>query len=596
MKIRKIINVYYALSVIMLVFSLAMVASFVKLRKYEQLAQVEITDATWIVSQAEIHLERYLHTLDVYMYGDESLATKEDVIERMEIFWSRLPLFLQGRDGRRFANIPGIQDSARAAQSVLERLEPTIVALDRSDRQAYLKIRSELHELLAPMRKTLTDARRWQETAASIRSDRMDRVYAELIVTSLGILLSGGCLVLLLLHEIREARRAQSAEERAMTQLSEAIESFSEGFSLFDKDDRLVMCNTRFREMHPPIADLLAPGTSFEAILMRTVEKGFIPDAVGREKEWIERRVLLHGNPTTDFEIQYGDGLWYRVSERKTNDGGCVSIRTDITDLKRRQEDLADRRTQADTANRAKTDFLLTMSHELRTPLNAIMGFSEIMKLEMRGPLGDESYVGYAKDIYDSANHLLAVINNILDISRVEAGQLELDEQAVSLGAETEMALKLLADEAVVADIKLVRRIEEDLPLMLGDPHKIQQIVINLVGNAVRYIAPGSAVTIGACREDSGGLELSIEDNGGGMSEEDVARVISPFVRLSNPMVRQHDGAGLGLPLVKALVELHGGTFELKSVLGKGTTAIARFPKSRIIQPEQATAQISPGA
>lgn len=592
MKLRRLFSVYTLLGVIMLIFSVSMVLSFNNLRKYEQLAQVEITDTTWVIYQAELELTRFLYTLDIYMYGDESLASHEDVIERMEIFWSRLPLFLEGREGRRMARIGETQKAARAAIEILEKMEPEVQALERGDRERYLNIRTELHGLLAPLNRTLMDARQWQDGAASIRSERLDRGYVELMLASLGILMSGGCLMLMLLHEIRAARRAQAAEMSAMSQLSEAVESFSDGFSLFDSDGKLVKCNRRFREMHAPISDLLVPGIEFETMVRAYVASGVIPETEGIEEEWIKRRMRLHRNPVEELEIKHRDGRWLRVSERRTSDGGCVSIRTDITALKERQEDLASQQQQADTANRAKTDFLLTMSHELRTPLNAIMGFSEVMKQQLRGPLGDERYVGYANDIYDSARHLLAVINNILDISRIEAGRLELDEQAVVIGDEIEKALRLLHDEARGADIKIVQDIEDDLPLLLGDAHKIQQIVINLAGNAIRYMQDSGRITVSAVRDEDGGIVLTVADDGQGMPAEDVERVISPFVRLSNPMVRQHDGTGLGLPLVKALVELHGGSFSLSSGIGKGTKGVAVFPKSRVIQPASTVARL----
>jgi signal transduction histidine kinase len=586
MKQGKLLSVYTLLGIIMLAFSISMIFSFNNLRKYEKLAQSEITDATWVIYQAEIELTRFLNTLDVYMYNDNSIFSHEDVIERMEIFWSRLPLFLEGSEGRKLARIGNTQKAARAALDVLERMEPRLVALDQSDTEEYLKIRSELHGLLEPLNRTLMDARQWQEGAALIRSERLDRGYIELLLASVGILMSGGCLLLLLFYEIRVAQRAQASEKSAMARLSDAIESFSDGFSLFDKDDRLVMCNQEFRRMHPLIADKLVPGIEFEEIVRSYVDNGDFLEAIGQEQEWIKRRMRLHRNPVDDFEVKFADGHWLRVSERRTGDGGCVSIRTDITALKQRQEDLSSQQQRADSANKAKTDFLLTMSHELRTPLNAIMGFSEVMKQQLRGPLGDERYVDYAKDIYNSASHLLAVINNILDISRIEAGRLELDEQAVVIGDEVDRALRQLEEEARGADVKLSSEIEQDLPLLLGDAHKIQQIVLNLVGNAVSYMPDSGKVMVRAHRDQEGGILLRVEDDGAGMSAEDMERVISPFVRLSNPMVRAHDGTGLGLPLVKALVELHGGQFTLTSDVGKGTTGTATFPKSRVIQPE----------
>lgn len=594
MKIKALLNAYYLLGTIILAFSISMILSFNNIRKYEQLAQSEITDTVWIVAQAELELVRFLYTLDLYMYADPPAVDKEDVIERMELFWSRLPMFLEGREGRRLSTIGNTRETAQSAMRVLNRLEPALVGLQRADRETYNEIRSELHGLLAPLKRTLVDAQQWQEAATGIRGEQLDRVYVELIVASVGILLSGGCLIMLLLHETRQTRRARASEKRALTRLSDAIESFADGFTLFDRDGRLVMCNEQYKQMHAAVADKLKPGITLESIIRTYVENGLVPDAVGQEEEWIQQRITRHRQPAKDFEIRFRDGRWFRISERRTSDGGCVSIHSDISALKRRQEDLKSQQREADNANKAKTDFLLTMSHELRTPLNAIMGFSEVMKQQMRGPLGDESYVDYANDIYESARHLLAVINNILDISRIEAGRLELDEQAVTIGNEVSKALRLFRDEARVADIELTASIEKDLPLLLGDPHKIQQIAINLVGNAIRYMPGDGRVAVDARRGSDGGIILSVKDDGAGMSADDLERVISPFVRLSNPMVRQHDGTGLGLPLVKALVELHGGTFELESTPGTGTIATAQFPKTRVLSSEPSFAEDRP--
>ena len=590
MKLRKPHGIFTALGIVMLAFAASTIFSFNNLRKYDQLAQSEITDSTWILAQAQFELERLSSAVTDYVGGAPDDIDKTELLERMDIFWSRLPLMLEGREGRRLSQIEGAQDSARHALETLQRLEPAVKTLARGDREAYARIRAEIDTLKPAFAANLTRIREWQEQASTIRAQRLDRIYAEMIVASAGILMSGACLVLLLLHEIREAHRAREGEKRWLSRLSDAIESYSDGFSLFDKDDRLVLCNEEYRTLYSATKDDMNPGTPFEAILRANVGRGKIAIPSEDEEDWIRQRLQRRRNPAEDFELQHTDGRWLRVSERRTRDGGCVSIHTDITPLKRRQEDLADRQRRADSANRAKTDFLLTMSHELRTPLNAIMGFSEVMKQEMRGPLGNAHYVDYANDIYQSARHLLAVINNILDISRIEAGRLELDEQAVAIGDEIDRALRLLEDQARLNGIRLVRDIAGDLPLLLGDPHKIQQIVINLAGNAITYMPAGTtagSVTVRALRGSDGGIVLSVEDTGQGMSAEDLERVISPFVRLSNPMIRQNDGTGLGLPLVKALVELHGGHFELSSQVGKGTTATARFPKDRVLAGER---------
>ena len=245
---------------------------------------------------------------------------------------------------------------------------------------------------------------------------------------------------------------------------------------------------------------------------------------------------------------------------------------------------LVDAKAKAEIANRVKTEFLANMSHELRTPLNAIMGFSELLKSEMLGPLGNPSYVEYATDIYQSAAHLLQIINDILDLSKVEAGKIELDERPVDLNALVTASLRLIAERASEAGVEIANELPPDLPRLHADERLLKQILINLLSNAVKFTKSGGSVKVQAWREPSGVLALAVTDTGIGISEENLPRVMEPFRQADATLSRKYDGTGLGLPLVKSFVELHRGVFELKSQVNVGTTALARFPRDRVLE------------
>ncbi len=245
---------------------------------------------------------------------------------------------------------------------------------------------------------------------------------------------------------------------------------------------------------------------------------------------------------------------------------------------------LVDAKAKAEIANRVKTEFLANMSHELRTPLNAIMGFSELLKAEMLGPLGHPSYAEYAKDIYQSAAHLLQIINDILDLSKVEAGKIELDERPIDLNTLVTASLRLITERASEAGVEIVNELPADLPRLYADERLLKQILINLLSNAVKFTKSGGSVKVQAWREPTGVLALAVADTGIGISEENLPRVMEPFRQADATLSRKYEGTGLGLPLVKSFVELHRGVFELKSQVNAGTTALARFPRDRVME------------
>ena len=259
----------------------------------------------------------------------------------------------------------------------------------------------------------------------------------------------------------------------------------------------------------------------------------------------------------------------------------CAVVR-DITPWKRTEKELREAKEQAETASRAKSEFLARISHELRTPLNAIMGFSEVMQQERFGPLRNEKYKAYANDIHASGSHLLALINDLLDLSKVEAGKLELDFTAVSLEDVADHTMHLLQQQAVTARILVRKSFPAHLPRVVADQRALRQIVINLVSNAIKYTNPGGEVIISATFEKNGEAKLRVKDSGIGMSEQDLAEALQPFTRLETPG-RERQGTGLGLPLTKALVEANRARFLMTSALGKGTVAEIVFPGTRVL-------------
>ncbi|MBV1933298.1 MAG: HAMP domain-containing histidine kinase [Parvibaculaceae bacterium] len=238
----------------------------------------------------------------------------------------------------------------------------------------------------------------------------------------------------------------------------------------------------------------------------------------------------------------------------------------------------------SEAANRAKNDFLAIMSHELRTPLNAIIGFSDIIANEMFGAIEQRKYPDYAGDIRTSGQHLLSIINDILDLSKAEAGKLQLDEQAVDPVETLNATMRMFRQRAAELKVRLSFRVLDEIPWLIADPRLFNQVVINLTSNALKFTPENGLVKVELALSKHGDLELRIIDSGIGIATEDIARIFEPFVQVENALSRTHQGTGLGLPLVKKIMGLHGGQVELKSAVGDGTTAVVTFPSSRFVQ------------
>ncbi len=262
---------------------------------------------------------------------------------------------------------------------------------------------------------------------------------------------------------------------------------------------------------------------------------------------------------------------------------GYRGIGRDITTLKQHENQLVEKKTEAEKANSMKSMFLARVSHELRTPLNSIIGFSEILKGETFGPLGNPQYNEYTQDILESARHLLKVINNILDMSKAEAGKMELEEEKVLIEETLLSSLRFIAEQAKARDLD----IEEDINLkdiyMSVDPAKIRQILLNLLGNALKFTPEGGRIRLTGQRTLEGDIEISVEDTGVGISAEDLPIALESFGQVDNKLSRHHEGTGLGLPLAQALTKLHGGTFTIDSQPAEGTRVTITLPKERVV-------------
>jgi len=505
--------------------------------------------------------------------------------------------------------------------------------------------------------------------------------------------------------EIESVIRAHAAER----QLLVAVESSPWAFALFDQEDRLLICNTRFHDIFRKGGeDVALHGRSLEEIERRRLQGVWI-GADFDEDTWMARRMAYHRNPSGSFEVRQRDGRWFQIIEQKTPDGRTVSILIDITPLKEREDalrkseeqfrvafdaapigmaivgpdlhylransalcqmlgysepemramtvvdvthpgdklesitpnpdlregriahieldkryiaksgavvyvlvrvgtvrddagrlvqfitqivditarkhaelELVAAKEQAELANRTKSEFLANMSHELRTPLNAIIGFSEIVAGELFGPIGGKRYLEYARDIHASGIHLLSIISDILDLSKIEAGRREIVESMVDLYGAAESSLRLVRARADNGGVALVNDVSRALPRIGADERAVKQILLNLLSNAVKFTPQGGTVVVTAKLRDDGALAVAVRDSGIGMAPENIPLALAPFSQVDSSLSRRYEGTGLGLPLVKSLIELHGGRLELESTVGKGTVATIVVPGSRV--------------
>jgi len=391
-------------------------------------------------------------------------------------------------------------------------------------------------------------------------------------------------------QDITEMKRVQQAYQDSEQRFHDFVNASSDRFWETDPHLRFTMVvDTSAVRRHPPASQLIGK-TQWEIA-------GADPDD---DPLFSGHKALLDARlPFRDFRYDLPDpngGIrHWRVSgvpvfDQSGRFSGYRGTSTDETtfslELDSARQELQDALRQAEIANRAKSLFLATVSHELRTPLNAIIGFSDLLVNRVFGPLGDPHYEGYAHDIQVSGLHLLSLIEDILDLSRIEMGQIRLRLGRVDLLAEAQAAIAMVQARRgqQIADIRVA--VADGFPALSADARLIRQILINLISNAAKFTPPGGHIELAAGR-DGGGVSISVADDGIGIDPKDHGKVLRPFEQVDNRLSRRFDGVGLGLPLTKAFVEIHGGTLQLDSTLGKGTTITIRLPPERVLSPDE---------
>ena len=380
-------------------------------------------------------------------------------------------------------------------------------------------------------------------------------------------------------------RDEADSARRAERQLRRVVEGSLQGV--------VVRTNKEILFMNDAFARMVGYASSRELIANNAdigPNSGIHPDDLPMITERVRRRMAgEEAISHYEFRMVHRDGGFVWVSTLATRvdwDGQPASLSwmTDITERKRMEEELVKSKEAAEFANRTKTEFLANMSHELRTPLNAIIGFAEVIKGQMFGPVGITKYADYANDIHASGQHLLDLINDILDLSKLEAGKLELRESDVSLPCIVDYCQALVREKAEAGNVTLLSEIPKDTPTLLADERALKQVLLNFLSNAVKFTPRDGSVTTRVAFKPAEGLSISVTDTGIGMSQADIDVALSPFGQVDSKLARQHKGTGLGLPISRSLIELHGGTLKVESMPNKGTTMTASFPLSRVVQ------------
>ena len=462
----------------------------------------------------------------------------------------------------------------------------------------------------------------------------MPRV-ATVLVGGAPFLGTGGCVegFVVTLTDVTALRRHAEAEDRRQQALDQALEEMLAGLVVFDADDRLVFCNRRYREFYGVPDELARPGTRFADMLLEEVRSGklamdgdaqasFVAARLDRRRAHVRAHGRAQGSADTDdddftiVEQRNAAGQWLQIRERVMPGGWIVGVHVDATAVKDKEEaleahiaelrevraeleqrtaelsrlatNLAAARDEALGAARTKANFLANMSHELRTPLNAVIGFADILASGAAGALTARQ-TEYLTDIRNSGNHLLGVINDILDLSKAEAGKIKLHSDTIELAQILESTARLMAPNAAEKSLVLETVIAPTLADVVAtvDMRRFRQVVLNLLSNAVKFTPEGGRVRIALSdvvegAPQPGGIGIIISDTGIGISADDLRKVFAPFEQADSSLTRRYEGTGLGLSLVKALVELHQGRVLLRSTPGQGTDVTVWLPPARI--------------
>jgi len=452
---------------------------------------------------------------------------------------------------------------AKSAEEIIGR-----ASLDLTHPESYAVIKE---------RHRRTEAGEQSQNRIVQRRLRIDGSDFLVICCSTSVEWEGANAALVAIRDITDQTRAEEALRRSAQTTKALINATNEMVTLITSAGRVLSINERLakRTGRPPEA------------LVGVDLYDIMPSEIADEARSWHVRALDEGRPLTrEYKL---DDRWFRARyyPLKGPDGraDCLAIFTvDITRSKLAELSMQTAKESAEVASRTKSEFLANISHELRTPLNAIIGFSEMIRNEVFGPTGDKRYKEYAADIHASGSHLLELINDILDLSKIEAGKLELHDDEVDVAQLIEDCARLIRGRAVDRTLAIETDVPPHLPSVWGDQRKLKQILINLMSNAVKFTQDGGSVVVSARAAEGRPFEIVVSDTGIGIAPEDLATALAPFGQVDSALNRKYQGTGLGLPLTKSLVELHGGRLELESAVGVGTNVTIRLSASRIIE------------
>jgi signal transduction histidine kinase len=379
-----------------------------------------------------------------------------------------------------------------------------------------------------------------------------------------------------------------AALRRENALLRETLNTIDGTVVVYDANRRYVLGNRAYHEHFPHLPDdSVLAGKLFEEVLALSIAAGAVvePEAYSNTAAFIARRISEIDRGVTAPREAYDPvrRIWYLIRAKLTPSGARVSLRVDINDQKRLQRELEQAMHAAEAGSRAKSMFLANTSHEFRTPLNAVINFARLIQEQIHGELGSPVYAEYAQSIHESGMHLLALIEDLLDLARAEAGRLTLTERPVNLRAMVASVGRLLEPDAVAAGLRLMVDAPADLPAVEADGTRLRQVLFNLLANAIKFCRRGDLVRVSAARTPDGRLRISVADTGPGIAREELGRVMRPFERAAEQAGREIPGVGLGLPLASHLVSLHGGELTIESTPGVGTTATFLLPAHRVL-------------
>jgi signal transduction histidine kinase/DNA-binding response OmpR family regulator len=391
---------------------------------------------------------------------------------------------------------------------------------------------------------------------------------------------------------LKERDRFAAEAERQRKTIAAAIATISEGFVLYDAEDRIVLFNDQFRAIYPGLADMIKPGTTFNEVLNAVISRSLVDLGRQSPEEWLAERRARHEHSGGFAEYRYG-GRFVRISERRIQGGGTVAVYSDITELRTQNLELEEARELSEVANRTKSQFLANMSHELRTPLNAIIGYSEILQ-EDAADNGQEQLVPDLKKIEGAGRHLLGLINDILDLSKVEAGKMDVFVEEIDISSLLDEVRSIITPLVAKNGNKLEVRVADHVGSMRSDRTKLKQCLLNVLSNASKFTQDGKlTVQVRRLVTDGPMIQIMISDTGIGMNEEQIGRLFQAFSQADASTTKKFGGTGLGLAITRHFCRLLGGDISVASAPDIGSTFTIILP-DQAPEPARLTTAMEP--